>query len=119
MHANVEVHGIATESKMIKTKTGMNMLAFNVEVTREYKGQLTTKIIPVTSFSRNLQELKNGLDGNEVIVKGTLTSKPNEYQGTVYYRLGVNATSVTKINTPKRNPLPINDEQSFLDEIPF
>ncbi len=122
MHANVDLHGISREVKFQKTKAGHNMLTFNVEVSSEYRGQISIKTIPVMAFGKLYSAHQNSnLEGAEVMIKGSLTSKPNEYNGVTYHRLGINAQEILVLNAPRAKPLSDNLAYKELteDEFPF
>jgi hypothetical protein len=117
MHATVNLHGICKEVNFTKTKTGVNMLLFNVDVSSEYKGQLSTKTYPVMGFGKVYSAYtKAELEGAEVEVKGSLTSKPNDYNGTTYHRMGISAQNIIVLSRAKSQP---PQEDINADELPF
>lgn len=123
MHANVDIHGIARDVRKVKLNSGGNMLAFNVHITKEYKGQISTKIIPVAAFFQAYNKYQNSpLEGAEVMVKGTLSSKANEYNGNTYYRVSISVSDIEILNAAAKksqwNNEPQDDGSSDMD-IPF
>lgn len=117
MHATVNLHGICKDVNFTKTKSGVDMLLFNVDVSSEYKGQLNTKTFPVMGFGKVYGSYsKVELEGAEVEVKGSLSSKPNEYNGTTYHRLGINAQNIVVLSMARARPVE-NDIDA--DNLPF
>lgn len=109
-----KLKGLFVKADLKELSNGTAFVEALISQSKEYKGEVTTKTYPVSSFGEAKKDLLGFKPGDEVVIEGSIRSSTWAKDPSRHF-INLTALNVEKLNDASTS----NDSEEIIADIPF